>query len=185
MYNPSDIWSYYITRYVHEGDAVIDATAGNGHDTLALKKAVGASGTVYAFDIQEQALKNTKERLLKNHCLDGVNLILDSHVRMDQYIHTPVQAVFFNLGYLPGGNHAMATQGETSIAAIQRSLALLADGGFVSVTVYRGGDTGFEEEKTVLSFLKALDHKKYTVLLFDFYNRPNHPPLTAIITKRV
>ena len=41
-----------LERSVLPGDAVIDATMGNGHDTAFLCRAVGPSGRVYAFDVQ-------------------------------------------------------------------------------------------------------------------------------------
>lgn len=39
-------------QFVRPGDFVIDATAGNGLDTLWLSKAVGPSGRVLSIDIQ-------------------------------------------------------------------------------------------------------------------------------------
>ena len=39
-----------LERAVQPGDTVIDATMGNGHDTLMLCEAVGPEGRVYAFD---------------------------------------------------------------------------------------------------------------------------------------
>ncbi len=39
-------------QVVQAGDTVVDATAGNGHDTLFLAKLVGPSGAVYAIDVQ-------------------------------------------------------------------------------------------------------------------------------------
>lgn len=59
-------------RFSHEiikqalvsGDTVIDATVGNGNDTVVLAKAVGSMGKVYGFDIQEEAIDKTKEKLL-------------------------------------------------------------------------------------------------------------------------
>ena len=39
-----------------EGDTVIDATVGNGHDTIILAHLVGDQGKVFGFDIQEQAI---------------------------------------------------------------------------------------------------------------------------------
>lgn len=47
---------------VREGDTVVDATCGNGHDTLALVKLVAgesARGRVYGMDIQGDALQST------------------------------------------------------------------------------------------------------------------------------
>ena len=45
------------------GEVVVDATAGNGHDTLFLARQVGPSGTVYSFDVQEEAIGLTRSRL--------------------------------------------------------------------------------------------------------------------------
>ncbi|MDD3298972.1 MAG: rRNA methyltransferase, partial [Firmicutes bacterium] len=47
---------------VSEGDLTVDATAGNGHDTLFFASLVGEKGAVYAFDIQQRALDITRER---------------------------------------------------------------------------------------------------------------------------
>ena len=55
----------FIRDHVKEGDICIDATAGNGNDTLVLCELVGDAGKVFAFDIQEMAVKNTRERLEK------------------------------------------------------------------------------------------------------------------------
>jgi ubiquinone/menaquinone biosynthesis C-methylase UbiE len=45
------------------GDITIDATVGNGHDTLFLATRVGATGKVYGFDIQQEALDSAYQRL--------------------------------------------------------------------------------------------------------------------------
>ena len=77
----------------------------------------------------------------------------------------------------------MQTKKETTISAIEKSLAVLDDKGFVSVTVYYGKNSGTEEKEAVMEYFKALDHKKYTAIVYDFFNRPNNPPITVIITK--
>lgn len=89
----------------------------------------------------------------------------------------------FNFGYLPSGDHALATRASTSIPAIQAGLSLLKKGGMMSLCIYSGGDSGFEERDALLSFLKDLDYKKYIVVLSQYWNRPNHPPIPAIIFK--
>jgi hypothetical protein len=53
----------------------------------------------------------------------------------------------------------------------------------ISLAIYHGGDSGFAERDAVLSWLKQLDHKQYTVLVTDFYNRPNNPPMAVQIIK--
>lgn len=181
MIQPQDITDYYIST-LPEGGIVIDATAGNGFDTVKLSKKVGESGKVYAFDIQASALEETKKRL-SDDGLSNTELILDSHSELDKYINELVDGVVFNLGYLPGGDHNLQTIADTTIVAIEKSLELLKHIGFVSVTVYYGKNSGTAEKEAVMEFLKHLDHKKYTVLTHDFHNRPNNPPITVIITK--
>lgn len=179
MYQPKDIIEYFINSFIKEGDTVVDATAGNGNDTLKLCKKTGENGKVFAFDIQKSALDATDKKL-KDNGFFNAKLILDSHENIDNYVTEPVSAVIFNLGYLPGGDHSICTHADSSINAIEKSLKLIS--GFISVTVYYGKNSGTEEKDAVMEYLKTIDHKKYTVLVHDFYNRPNNPPLTVIIT---
>jgi len=182
MLQPQNITDYFIKTYIKSGDTVIDATAGNGNDTLKLCDAVGENGRVFAFDIQKDALLITEKKLSENG-FSNAKLICASHSLIDEYITAPVDAVIFNLGYLPGGDHSIHTKPDTTICAIEKSLALLSDKGFISVTVYYGKNSGVYEKDVVMEYFKILDHKKYTVTVHDFYNRPNNPPLSVIITK--
>ncbi len=182
MLQPRNITEYFIENYINCGDTAVDATAGNGNDTLKLCEAVKEDGKVYAFDIQETALKETQKKLTKKG-YSNAELILASHSNMDKYVTHKVRAVIFNLGYLPGGDHKVCTHADTSIEAIAKALSIIDDGGFVSVTIYHGKDTGTEEKEAVMEYLKTVNHKEYTVTVHDFYNRPNNPPITVIITK--
>lgn len=181
MLQPQNITEFYINS-LKNGSVVIDATAGNGFDTLKLCRAVGDRGKVYTFDIQNQALDETAKKL-RAEGLGNAKLICDSHSRLDLYIQEQVDGVIFNLGYLPGGDHSIQTKADTTVEAIEKSLILLKNEGFISITVYYGKNSGTEEKETVMKYLKHLDHKKYTVLSCDFHNRPNNPPITVIITK--
>lgn len=174
----------FIREHVKEGDICIDATAGNGNDTLALCQLVGESGKVYAFDIQEQAVLNTKKRLADHGVENRAEVLLESHTNMNQYVEADsVSCITFNFGYLPGGDHNLATKKESSIAAIHEGLRLLKKGGMMSLCIYSGGDSGFEERDAILEELKTLDGKKYLVILSQYYNRPNNPPIPAMIIK--
>lgn len=174
----------FIREHVKSGDFCIDATAGNGNDTTLLAELVGQDGKVLAFDIQEQAILNTKERLEHAGLLERVQLICDSHTQMSQYAEEGrVSCIVFNFGYLPGGDHTLATRKETSVEAICESLKLLKKGGMVSLCIYSGGDTGFEERDAILEFVKQLDAKQYLVILSSYYNRPNNPPIPVMIWK--
>ena len=174
----------FIREHVKEGDICIDATAGNGNDTLVLCNLVGESGKVIAFDIQEEAIANTKKRLETNDVAERAELHLESHVNMKNYAEeNSVSCIVFNFGYLPGGDHNLATRKESSIKAIHEGLRLLKKGGMISLCIYSGGDSGFEERDAILEELKQLDGKKYLVILSQYYNRPNNPPIPAMIIK--
>lgn len=174
----------FIKEQVAPGDLCIDATMGNGNDTLLLSTLCGKDGRVIAFDIQEQAVKNTKERLLKADAPNNYTLLLESHTQMSSYAEeNSVSCITFNLGYLPGGDHAMATKSASSIEALTQGLSLLKKGGLISLCIYSGGDSGFEERDAVLTWLAALDPHKYLVIRSDYYNRPNHPPIPVLIIK--
>lgn len=162
----------------------IDATAGKGHDTLFLAQLVGETGHVVAMDIQPAAIAAT-EKLLRQHGLQQrATLVLDGHEHMQAYAEAgTVDGIVFNLGYLPGGNHNIATKADTTIAALEQGLQLLKPLGVISLAIYHGGDTGFAERDAVLQWLKQLDYKQYTVMVTDFYNRPHYPPLAVWIVK--
>ena len=178
-------WSaHFIEEQVKPGDFCIDATMGNGNDTLLLSRLCGESGQVLAFDIQEQALNHTRERLQKAAAPENYTLLLESHSHMSQYARPEtVSCIVFNLGYLPGGDHSKATKSNTSITAMEQGLFLLKKGGLLSLCIYSGGDSGFQERDDVLTWLKQLDSHKYLVIRSDYYNRPNNPPIPVLVVK--
>ena len=111
----------FIRQQVQEGDFCIDATMGNGNDTLLLTQLCGKSGKVLAFDIQKQALETTKKKLTAAHVPENYKLLLESHANMAEYANPDsVSCIVFNFGYLPGGDHTLATRGETSIKALTK-----------------------------------------------------------------
>lgn len=181
-----------ITQYCHERIQqmikepllCIDATAGTGKDTAFLAALVGEKGRVISMDIQEIAIEQTRLRLLKEQLSDRVEVILDSHAHMDRYAKEgSVSLIMFNLGYLPGGDHSLSTKAETTIEALEKGLTLLREGGMISLLIYSGGDSGFDEKNQVLAWLRELPDDKYTVLVEAFYNKPNNPPLPVYILK--
>ena len=184
MYQITEWCHHFIELQVRPGDHCIDATMGNGHDTELLCRLAGAGGQALAFDIQKTALWNTAKRLQESGAPDNYRLILDSHSHMEQYADADsISCITFNFGYLPGGDHALATRPATSIPAIEQGLTLLKKGGLMSLCIYSGGDSGFEERDALLSYLKELDPKKYLVILSSYYNRPKHPPIPVLVRK--
>lgn len=173
---------------VQPGDHCIDATAGNGYDTLFLAKLVGEHGRVDAFDIQECALQHTADLLQKTdpqeHLERRVQLHLQSHEEMDREVKKEsVSLIVFNFGYLPGGDHCISTKKESSLHAVSLALKLLMPEGVLLLTLYSGGDTGEDERNALLQWVSQLDPSGYLVLKTDFFNRCNHPPVPMMIVK--
>ena len=173
----------FLKKVVEKGDCVIDATCGAGNDTLFLANLVGESGEVISFDIQKCAIDIASKKIqdnLKEHIVRFVN---DGHENLDLYVNKPVSAVVFNLGYLPKGNHSIATKHETTIIAIKKALNVLKKNGLVVVVIYSGGDSGFTEKENVLKYVSTLSQKEYNVMKVDFINQANNPPILVVIEK--
>lgn len=173
----------FIKMAVKTGDVVIDATAGNGGDTVFLAKLVGDHGMVYSFDIQPTALEKTAEKLKAEGLEKRVTQINDSHANMCKHVDRTVKAVMFNLGYLPGGDHNISTKGISTIAAIESAMKLISVNGIITIVVYYGGDSGFEEKEQVLKYIESIDCKRFTVLKTEFVNQINCPPILICIEK--
>lgn len=186
---------------------LIDATAGTGKDTLFLCNLLGEDGgEVLSMDIQKIALEKTKARLIKNGYKESfgelpekswavlqdisgtksVRLIFRGHEHIGEYFPSEsVDLIMFNLGYLPGGDHSLTTRPDTTLPALEKALSLLKVGGLLSLMIYSGGDSGFEEKEQVLTWLKGIDPRRYMVLVESFYNRPNNPPLPVFVRKLI
>jgi len=176
----------FIAEHVKEGAFCIDATAGKGRDTVFLCRLVGKSGKVLAFDIQEDAIRQTKALIAENGFEDIACVRLDSHSNMENYAALEsVDCIVFNFGWLPGGNHAIFTRPETSIPAIEAGLRLLKPGGIMSLCIYYGGESGYEERDALLTHLATIDNKKYTVIVNSFHNRDGDPPIPVYIYKDI
>ena len=172
-----------LSQSINEGDIAIDATAGNGHDTLFLAKLVGETGHVYAFDIQQQAIQQTKTRLQDNELLHRATVILDGHENINTYVKDEIGGAIFNLGYLPGTEHEIITKGNTTVQAIQQLIQLLKVGGIIVLVVYHGHNGGKEEKEEVLNYVRSLPQKYVHVLRYEFINQKNDPPFIIALEK--
>jgi len=178
-----------IAERVVPGETVVDATAGNGVDTVFLTKCVGMSGSVHAFDIQPEALLQTKQRLVKEHPgHSAVYLHLRSHAELKatlpEAVHGKVGAVMFNLGYLPGADEATITVPASTLPALQQSLEMLRIGGLLTIALYTGHEGGEHEAAQVKDWAERLPQRQFQVLEYRFLNRRNHPPYLIAIEKR-
>lgn len=181
-----------IIQYSHEllkqsiagGDLAIDATCGNGNDTVVLSNLGGEKGKVLAFDIQDQAIETTKEKLteLKKQ---NVNLIKDSHANLRNYLkdEDTIGGAIFNLGYLPRSDKKIITKGDSTIAALETILKHLKVKGITVLVVYHGHEGGKEEKNQLLEYVTNLDQKYFQVLRYGYINQINNPPFIIAIRK--
>ena len=173
-----------ILQMVLPGDPAVDATMGNGHDTLMLCEAVGAEGWVYAFDVQAQAVEETRKRL-REQGMDGrAELIHAGHEHMAEYVKEPVKAIMFNLGWLPGGDHEVTTRWETTRKAAESALNLLQPMGVLVICAYPGHAEGEREERELTAFLAGLSNRQYNVLHQRFLNAGPGAPECFVVQKQ-
>ncbi len=158
----------HIRNVLKPGDSAVDATAGNGHDTLFLAECIQPGGRLWALDIQAAAIEASRQRLATGGRLEGVTLMRANHAELFSLIpaafHGKIRVIVFNLGYLPGGNKACITLPHSTLSGLSASLSLLAPGGLLSVMVYPGHKGGAAEAQVILDWLTTLDaHYSYTI----------------------
>ena len=152
-----------VLQHLSAGDTVIDATTGNGHDTLWLAQTVGPTGTVYAFDIQDSAIEIAKDRLASKNTQAQIVFRNTCHSHMAKHLPSElnVKAIVFNLGYLPEGDKSIITRSDTTVSALNQCLTFLQPNGIVSLVIYPGHQGGDTESDGVLSWAQSLDRKSY------------------------
>ncbi|MGK0185100.1 MAG: putative methyltransferase [Verrucomicrobiales bacterium] len=177
----------WVAAHLPAGGIAIDATAGNGHDTLFLAHTCGASGKVFAFDIQQEAIDATRARLSDADV---------HHVELHQLCHSQitstipqalagqVDAIMFNLGYLPGGDKECLTQTATTLRAIEHSLPLLTPGGIMTIAIYPGHPGGDKETAAVQEYAANLSAPDWHAAHFRPLNQPKRPPELIGIVRR-
>ena len=180
----TEVNKIFLDKIVQKGDIVIDATMGNGYDTIYLGNLVGENGKVYAFDVQEEAIKSTKKKVERDNMTDRVELILDGHQNLDKYVKEEVSCVVFNLGYLPRAKHVVITKPDTTLEAIKKSLKLLKPNGIISIAAYIGHEGGLEEKNYICEYLDNLNQNEFNVLHMQFTNQINNPPQLILIEKK-
>ena len=178
MKRPLEMAHDFLAQIITQEDIVVDATMGNGHDTLFLAK---IAKQVYSFDIQKQALEKTSQRLLEAG-LTNVELILQGHETVDQFVRE-AKAGIFNLGYLPSADKSIITQPQTTIEALEKLCHLLVKGGRIAIMIYYGHEGGDIEKDAVMDFVSQLPQQEYTATIYRTLNQINNPPFLVMIEK--
>lgn len=173
-----------VTAAIGEGSRVVDATMGNGHDTLWLAQSVGETGRVIAFDVQQAAIDKTRERLSAEGLSGRAELILGGHERMGEFVTESVDAIVFNLGWLPGTPHQCTTKVETTLRAVASAARLIKPGGVVTICVYPGHEEGLKEREALIDWARGLDDGVFDAIVCGYANIRKLPPLLIAVTKR-
>jgi len=174
-----------ITNFLSEGDIAVDATMGNGFDTLFLAQQIGEAGTVYSFDLQAAALHTTEQRLSKEKLLHRVCLIHDDHSQLSAYltkddVHS-IRCAMFNLGYLPGSDKSIQTGALSTIKALNSVITVLETPGIISILAYTGHDGGREETDAIKAWANSLSKTDYRVSIQIPTLTKNSPPELILI----
>lgn len=174
-----------IRGHLREGMLAIDATLGNGHDTVFLAQCVGEFGHVYGFDIQRQAVQATELRLRQQGMQGRATLFLASHADMVRHIPPDlqgrIQVIMFNLGYLPGADKSIITRTDSTLLALEAACRLLAERGLMTIMAYPGHSGGDQETDGVTQWLDRLDVSQYqSQIVFSQYHQAGAPRLFVI-----
>lgn len=176
MVDLTGLHKHFILEHLNAGDVAVDFTMGNGNDTLFLSKTVGASGKVYAFDIQEDALKSTRTHLVENGAPENYTLICDSHHKVKEYVKEPIKAGMFNLGYLPrSGKKLVTTLCKTTMPAVEAAIDLLLPDGVLIVAIYPGHEEGALEGEMLRQYFSTLSRFRICASEFRILNSPTSP----------
>lgn len=181
-----DLAHNYWTKLVRPGNWVIDATCGNGHDTLFLAQLALSShspGLVIAMDKQLPAIENTRQRLsstLPSSLLPQVQLLHQCHSTFPTLPSQSISLIVYNLGYLPKGDKAFTTMTETTGASVRAALDLISPGGAISISCYPGHTEGKVEEDWLLQFGANLDPREWSCCHHRWLNRQSAPSLLLI-----
>lgn len=172
-----------IDENIFEKNIVVDATLGNGFDSVKLLKKIGPQGKLYAFDVQEEAIENALVNFKEEGLLQyNYQIYNKSHDKID-LINEEVDFIIYNLGYLPGGDKSITTKKETTIRSISKGLEILKPNGLMVIVSYHGHIAGKEEKLALEDFLTSLDQKRYNCLKSGFINQRNNPPILYLIEK--
>ncbi|MGR8942441.1 MAG: class I SAM-dependent methyltransferase [Gammaproteobacteria bacterium] len=173
-----------IAPRLHAGNTAIDATVGNGYDTLFLLQRVAPSGRVYGFDIQASALHSAKTKIADPVLSECLTLVHASHAAMEEWIpergQGQIDAVMFNLGYLPGSDKTVMTQAGSTVAALTAAGKLLANGGILTVIAYPGHAGGALETAQVADWCANLDRERFDIELIENSTEQISPKLFVV-----
>lgn len=181
---PLDLAHFYWGKILKKGDWALDATCGNGKDTLKLMRLIDCGGVI-GVDIQKKALENTKSLLNKYLFLENFYLFHQSHQSFPEIAKTKcIRLVVYNLGYLPGGDKSLTTMASSTLESLEAALEILSPGGAISLICYPGHKEGLKEQEALCEYTSRLYPEKWSIC-YHFWNNRNHSPSFIFIQKSI
>ena len=167
------------------GGLYVDATCGNGHDTLFLCGLAGENGRVLGLDIQPAAVEATNRRLAAAGFGGVGRAVLCGHENLLTLVEPgTADCVLFNFGWLPGADHAVHSGTATTLPALRAACTALRPGGVLAAVLYSGSVIGSGEKQAALDFFRSLPLTQYTALVCEFANWADTAPLPCLAIKR-
>lgn len=182
--NVHQIVDLIIRNYLKKGSICVDATLGNGKDSLKIYKTLDGDCKIYSFDIQDQAIIKSKKLFAENKINEyKIKIINDSHENIYNYIHEPVDFFIMNLGYLPGGNKDITTNFKSVKIFLDKITLIMKAKSFGLIIFYPGHEKGMEEYIEISKYLSDLDQNKFNVSKIEQMNQKNQPPLVVMLER--
>lgn len=166
---------------LEQATVIVDATAGNGNDTLFLAEHSSEQAKIYAFDIQQAALVHTQEKTAAYAA--RIEYVLRSHAELAAVVKEEIDVAMFNLGYLPGEEHDITTKKESTRAAVTQVLEKLSLNGVCIIVAYPGHEAGAQEAAMLEDFLENLPGKNYTAGCYRLVNHKKTAPYAYVIER--
>jgi tRNA A58 N-methylase Trm61 len=181
---PTELAHTILRGVICVGDTVVDATCGNGHDTVFLAECVGTNGKVIAYDIQAQAIASAQQAISDASYTDRVQWHQKSHVTMaDDLAAETASAILFNLGYLPGDDHQVTTKADETLKALETACSLLKPNGTLSIVCYPGHDEGSCEAIQVETWISQLVTQRWRIAKYAMLGTQRPAPFLLLATK--
>lgn len=181
---PTELAQDLLRAHIRPGDTVVDATAGNGHDTLFLANCVGPGGRVLAFDIQPRAIRASRHAANEAAVADRVEFHQQSHTGLADHLPPDsAAAVMFNLGYLPGDDHELTTEAAETLDALDAAATVLRPAGTLSIVCYPGHPAGAAEAAAVESWSVKLAARRWRVAKYAMLGTLKPAPFLLLATK--
>ncbi|SCA63428.1 Putative rRNA methylase YtqB [Chlamydiales bacterium SCGC AG-110-M15] len=176
----------YWESLLSPGDCVLDLTCGNGHDTLFLANIVlkNQKGKIIAYDIQDQAIQQSKSRLkeiLDAKSMQQISFYQKCHSLLPKKEELPeVKLIVYNLGYLPGADKSQTTKTRSTLESLDKATQLISPAGAISIMCYPGHPEGKLEESAIIEWAQKLNVQEWHCCHHQQINGNKAPSLMLI-----